>query len=269
MNEIKKFFSTAFMVISTLCSACLLFLVIGLLAKPADKNSRYTNAIKVARTASKIVDSTYDQDKIAVGTYEIDDLDVYFEEAIVAEPIEDGALRVTTVDVSEEYEFVDEGLFNWRCTRKSQLVTFHGTGYYMIDFSDFTTDSVVVDSSSHTVTITVPAPKLEMILNVDETEFYDSTRGWLTFTNINISPEELTQAEVDVIDIMTRTVNADHSNYDTALENASHMLTSLYQPIIDSVIEAQYEDAVNKKNSLDPMPYVSGYEVVIVFEGGF
>ena len=94
------------------------------------------------------------------------------------------------VDLKETLEW-DASWWDTDLFKKSQRITFFGTGLYTTDLSLLDEGDIILDEENNRILIQMNKPSVKQLaLNEEKTEFESTERGILRFGEIKVTPEE-------------------------------------------------------------------------------
>lgn len=158
-----------------------------------------------------------------------------FKDAILGEAGEHQELIVMEQPIKYATTLTREGPWQWEVFRKTQTITYSGTGVYTVDLSGLKEENISVDEEDKTVKITVPHAILQYVNpNYEEIEFSDTEKGLLAFTEIKLTTEELNELYKTVEQEMTELLNEEEI-LNQADEIARVKVWDIFQPLVTSV----------------------------------
>lgn len=175
-------------------------------------------------------------------------VEVNFSEVILSDHNETRKLIVSTQTGKVSTELTDRLIkqldFNW--LKKTQSVSYTGTGYFVVDLDNLTSANVIQDNDRKTVTIRIDHAYLEAIeidpnnIIIDEVKEGLLARGdiELTVADYNAIEKELRTRLEDKFDTVANGQKAD----DLALK----MVKEVYEPIVKA-IDRKYDVIVEFK----------------------
>lgn len=130
--------------------------------------------------------------------------------------------------------------------KKTQNVSYTGTGYFVVDLDDLTRDDVVLDKNNKTVTIFIDHAYLQAIEIDPEKIIIDEVKeGLLAWGDIKLTVSDYNAIEKDLRSRMVAEFDT-AQNAQTADDNALRMVKEIYEPVVKAV-DAEYEVRVEFK----------------------
>jgi hypothetical protein len=169
-------------------------------------------------------------------------VDVYFGDALFEEARKESKLIVMTREGSTSYVAEKEGAFGWDVFSQKKAMIFHGKAEYTVDLSQLDSDDIKIDSTKHIITITIPEPELSVEYLPEETEFFDTTNGFLSFGEMNITPEMSNELAVSGKERLKDEFQNDDESWAAARKFAEITVKELYEPVVRSVIDATVKE---------------------------
>lgn len=116
---------------------------------------------------------------------------------------------------------------------KTQDIKFSAIGKWTIDFSKITSDNIVMDENSKSITIFLSRPIKEVQLLEDETEFSEVKKGMFVWGDIVHTPEEYESIKHNVkCQALTKMIDMD--------EQAEKATSNSIEKIITTVTRSNY-----------------------------
>lgn len=248
--------------------AVVVFLVLGIvigvkIAKPKDPFGEKTAAgIADYVNVSDPVDGLEDQepDEVVVQQKVPYVVDVYFGDALFEEARKESKIIVMTREGSASYVAEKEGAFGWDVFSQKKAMIFHGKAEYTVDLSQLDSDDIKIDSTKRIITITIPEPELSVEYLPEETEFFDTANGFLSFGEMNITPEMSNELAVSGKERLKDEFQNDDESWAAARKFAEITVKELYEPVVRSVIDA----TVKEKD--DEFAIAPRYDIVVKTE---
>ena len=130
--------------------------------------------------------------------------------------------------------------------KKTQNVSYTGTGYFVVDLDDLTRDDVVLDKNNKTVTILIDHAYLQAIEIDPEKIIIDEVKeGLLAWGDIKLTVSDYNAIEKDLRSRMVAEFDT-AQNAQIADDNALRMVKEIYEPVVKAV-DAEYEVRVEFK----------------------
>ena len=187
-------------------------------------------------------------------------VDVYFGDILFEEARKESKLIVMTREGSSSYVAEKEGAFGWDIFSQKKAMIFHGKAEYTVDLSQLDSDDIKIDSNKRIITITIPEPELSVEYLPEETEFFDTANGFLSFGEMNITPEMSNELAVTGKERLKDEFQNDDESWAAARKFAEISVKELYEPIIRSVID----ETVKEKD--DVYAIAPRYDIVVKTE---
>ena len=158
-----------------------------------------------------------------------------FENAILGEASQHKELIVMEQPLSIQVTITKAGLGNLAVFSKVKNATYYGTGVYTIDLSVIDQDHIEVDEEKQNVTVFIPHSVLQYINpDLEATEFEDTEKGLLAFSDIKLTLEEQNLLEISIRDAMSERLNQEDL-FELADRYAVLSAWEIFQPLITSV----------------------------------
>lgn len=154
-----------------------------------------------------------------------------FQSAILGESREKQMYVVLEQDVTVETR-VTQSLLNLSVFEKSKTIRSKGTGYYAIDLSTLTENSIRVDDSEKNVVVTVPHAILYVLdYDVTASTFEDTQGGILALGELKLTMEQQNEIQKS-IDAAMHEVLETEEMFAFADEKGALMVYELFQPLV-------------------------------------
>jgi len=184
---------------------------------------------------------------------------VNFENIMLGEAGRHKKLEIMTQKVSVAHTATKNGLFNWGIFAQTKAMVFHGVGTYTVDLASIDETDFEVDDENQTITIHIPAPELSVEILPEETEFFDTSNGFLRFGEMNLTPETMTEIEVLGKEKLTEELRKDEQSAELARRFAELSVREIFQSIATAQVKATV-DAANDEYAM-PTYYVVKVEI--------
>lgn len=179
---------------------------------------------------------------------ESSDVEVNFSDVILSDPNETRKLIVSTQTGTVTTKLTDRLIqkLDFDFLKKTQNVSYTGTGYFVVDLDRLTAEDVVEDPEKKTVTIRIGHAYLQTIeIDPDSIIIDEVKEGLLARGDI-----ELTVADYNVIEKELRARLEDKfntaANGQAADDHALRMVKKVYEPIVKA-IDRSYQVVVEFK----------------------
>lgn len=164
-------------------------------------------------------------------------VEVDFSEVLVGQQQETRKLIISTHEVTVSTELSSSLIkqLDFDFLKKTQRVTYAGTGYFVVDLDSLTRASIVEDKENKTITIKIDHPHLQLIdidpdkIIVDEVQESLFARG-----DIKLTVNEYNEIEKNLINQMEIELNT-AENGQIANQAALRMVKEVYEPIVKAI----------------------------------
>ena len=130
--------------------------------------------------------------------------------------------------------------------KKTQKVSYTGTGYFVVDLDDLTRNDVLIDKENKIVTISIAHSYLEAIEIDPEKIMIDEVKeGLLAWGDIKLTVSDYNAIERDLKNRMEASLYT-AQNAQVADDNALRMVKEIYEPVVKAV-DTGYEVRVEFK----------------------
>lgn len=165
------------------------------------------------------------------------DMQVDFSEVIVGKENETRKLIVyeqeTTVSTQLTDRLIKKLDFDW--LKKTQRVSYTGTGYFVVALDGLTKDDVIEDKSKKEIRIKIAHSYLQTIEIKPENIIIDEVKeGLLAKGKIKLTVEDYNEIETELRKRMEEKFNS-ASNGQKADDSALEMVKNVYEPVIKAI----------------------------------
>lgn len=116
---------------------------------------------------------------------------------------------------------------HWYGSAKKDI-EFSAIGKWTIDFSKITSDNVVMNENSKSITIYLSKPIKDVILLEDETKFEKTENSWFCFGDIKYTAEEYETIKYNIkCEALSKMIDYDEQAKDCARESIHKMVTTI------------------------------------------
>ena len=116
---------------------------------------------------------------------------------------------------------------HWYGSAKKDI-EFSAIGKWIIDFSKITSDNIVMDENSKSITIYISRPIKSVELLENETKFSDTENKWFCFGDIEYTAEEYESIKYNIkCEALTKMMDIDEQAKDCARESIHKMVTTI------------------------------------------
>lgn len=130
--------------------------------------------------------------------------------------------------------------------KKTQKVSYTGTGYFVVDLDNLTQDDIVLDKNNKTVTIVIDHAYLQALeIDPDKIIIDEVKEGLLAWGDIKLTVSDYNAIEKELKNRMEEELNT-AQNGQAADDNALRMVKEIYEPVVKAV-DAAYEVRVEFK----------------------
>ncbi len=178
-------------------------------------------------------------EQIDINTIYLEDsgVEVNFSEVLLGSHEEMRKLIVSTQEATVSTELADKLIqkVDFDFLKKTQKVSYTGTGYFVVDLDNLTADNIVDDKEKKVLTIKIGHAYLQAIeIDPDKIMVDEVKKGLLTWGDI-----ELTVKDYNVIEKQLRDKLADKfntaENGQEADETALRMVKEVYEPVVKAI----------------------------------
>lgn len=167
---------------------------------------------------------------------------VSFSEVVLSPQNETRELIVSTQEATVSTNLEDRVIqqLDISALKRSQTVTYTGTGYFIVNLNTLTEKDIRVDDKNKTVTIQIEHAKLkDIVIDPDKVEIGSVKKGLLALGKLEITVNDYNEIEQELKDRMEATFNTG-DNLQEADDNALKMVKEIYEPVIHAV-DSSYE----------------------------
>lgn len=161
-------------------------------------------------------------------------LELSITDSILGEARETSELIVLEQDICATQVW-DKSWGDWDVFSKTKTITIFGTGYYVVDLSNISANSITVDEEKLTVTVNIPDPTLKNVdVNLEKTEFQETDNGLFRFGEIKVTAEQSTIMLAKCEEAMEKQLSTDNMTQ-KAKESADKKIVGILQPVVNAV----------------------------------
>ena len=167
---------------------------------------------------------------------------VSFSEVVLSPQNETRELIVSSQEATVSTNLEDRVIqqLDISALKRSQTVTYTGTGYFIVNLNTLTEKDIRVDDKNKTVTIQIEHAKLkDIVIDPDKVEIGSVKKGLLALGKLEITVNDYNEIEQELKDRMEATFNTG-DNLQEADDNALKMVKEIYEPVIHAV-DSSYE----------------------------
>ena len=162
---------------------------------------------------------------------------VDFSKVILSSHEETRKLIVSTQEATVSTELTDSLIkkLDYDFLKKTQKVSYKGTGYFVVDLDDLTEDSIQQDTKKKTLTIRINHAYLQAIeIDPDKIIIDEVKEGLLARGNIELTVKDYNNIEKELRNRLEAKFNT-AENGQQADDMALKMVKEVYEPIIEAV----------------------------------
>lgn len=173
---------------------------------------------------------------------------VDFAEVIVGKQEEQRTLIVSSQEATVSMELADRLIekLDFDFLKKTQTVSYTGTGYFVVDLDEITKADIVEDKANKTITIKIENAHLQVIeIDPDRILIADVKEGFLMRGDIELTVSDYNMIEKELRNKLETKFNT-VKNGQEANEIALRMVKEIYEPIVKA-INSEYSVRVEFK----------------------
>lgn len=162
---------------------------------------------------------------------------VDFSKVILSSHEETRKLIVSTQEATVSTELTDSLIkkLDYDFLKKTQKVSYKGTGYFVVDLDDLTEDSIQQDTKKKTLTIRINHAYLQAIeIDPDKIIIDEVKEGLLARGNIELTVKDYSNIEKELRNKLEMKFNT-AENGQKADDMALKMVKEVYEPIIEAI----------------------------------
>ena len=160
-----------------------------------------------------------------------------FSDVILSRPNETRKLIVSTQTGTVTTRLTDRLIqqLDFDFLKKTQNVSYTGTGYFVVDLDDLTADRVVTDSEKKTVTIFIDHAHLETIeIDPDKIIIEETRKGLLAWGEIELTVKDYKAIEQELRSRLEQKFNT-AENGQNADDIALKTVREIYEPVVQAI----------------------------------
>ena len=164
-------------------------------------------------------------------------VEVNFSEIILSHQNETRKLIVSTQDGTVTTKLTDRLIrqLDFDFLKKTQDVSYTGTGYFVVDLDSLTAANVIVDKDEKTVTIQIGHAYLQAIeIDPDKVVIDDVKESLLAWGDIKLTVADYNAVEQDLRTRLEKKFNT-AANGQAADELALQMVKEIYEPVVKAI----------------------------------
>ena len=175
-------------------------------------------------------------------------VEVDFSEVLLGSHEEMRKLIVSTQEATVSTELADKLIqkIDFDFLKKTQKVSYTGTGYFVVDLDNLTKDNIIQDKENKVITIKIGHAYLQAIeIDPDKVIVDEVKKGLLTWGDIELTVKDYNEIEKELRNRLEAEFNT-AENGQKADETALRMVKEVYEPIVRA-IDSQYNVVVQFK----------------------
>lgn len=165
------------------------------------------------------------------------DVEVDFSEVLLGKQEETRKLIVSTQEATVSTELSDRLLekLDFDFLKKTQKVSYTGTGYFVVDLDNLTRENIIEDKEKRIITIRIGHAYLQAIeIDPDEIIVDEVKEGLLARGDIELTVKDLNTIEKELKNRLETKFNT-AENGQTADDHALGMVKEVYEPIVKAI----------------------------------
>lgn len=196
-------------------------------------------------TTTTVFSETYNDgvEQIDINTIYLESsgVEVDFSEVLLGNQEETRKLIVSTQEATVSTELADKLIqkLDFDFLKKTQKVSYTGTGYFVVDLDDLTKESIIQDKKNKVITIKIGHAYLQAIeIDPDKIIVDEVKKGLLTWGDIELTVNDYNVIEKELRNRLETKFNT-AENGQQADEIALRMVKEVYEPVVKA-IDSQY-----------------------------
>lgn len=164
-------------------------------------------------------------------------VEVDFSEVLVSQQEETRKLIVSTHEATVSTELSSSLIkkLDFDFLKKTQRVSYTGTGYFVVDLDRLTGASIVEDKENKIITIKIDHPYLQLIdIDPDKIIVSEVQEGLFARGDIKLTVDEYNEIEKNLLNQMETELNT-AENGQIADQTALRMVKGVYEPIVKAI----------------------------------
>lgn len=165
------------------------------------------------------------------------DIEVDFSDVILSAQNETRLLKVSEQEATVSVTLTDRLIkgVDWKAFQKSQDVTYHGKGSFVVDLNTIDKTSLIEDKENHILTILIDHARLDAI-DIDPNDIIidEVNIGILNWGKINLTVEDYNALEKEIRNKLVAQFNT-VTNGQEADDIAKRMVKDTYEPIVKAI----------------------------------
>ena len=164
-------------------------------------------------------------------------VEVDFSEVLLGSHEEMRKLIVSTQEATVSTELADKLIqkIDFDFLKKTQKVSYTGTGYFVVDLDNLTKENIVDDKEKKTLTIKIGHAYLQAIeIDPDKIIVDEVKKGLLTWGDIELTVKDYNVIEKELRNRLEEKFNT-AENGQKADETALRMVKEVYEPVVKAI----------------------------------
>ena len=164
-------------------------------------------------------------------------VEVDFSEVLLGSHEEMRKLIVSTQEATVSTELADKLIqkIDFDFLKKTQKVSYTGTGYFVVDLDNLTKDNIIQDKEKKTLTIKIGHAYLQAIeIDPDKIIVDEVKKGLLTWGDIELTVKDYNVIEKELRGRLEEKFNTDQNGQE-ADETALRMVKEVYEPVVKAI----------------------------------
>lgn len=168
---------------------------------------------------------------------ESSNVEVNFSEVLLGSHEETRKLIVSTQEVTVSTELSDKVIqkLDFDFLKKTQKVSYTGTGYFVVDLDTLTKDSIIQDEENKVITIKIGHAYLQTIeIDPDKIIVDEVKKGLLAWGDLELTVKDYNVIEKELRSRLEAKFNT-AENGQKADETALRMVKEVYEPVVKAI----------------------------------
>ena len=164
-------------------------------------------------------------------------VEVNFSEVLLGSHEETRKLIVSTQETTVSTELSDKVIqkLDFDFLKKTQKVSYTGTGYFVVDLDTLTKENIVQDEENKVITIKIGHAYLQAIeIDPDKIIVDEVKKGLLAWGNLELTVKDYNEIEKELRNRLESKFNT-AENGQRADETALRMVKEVYEPVVKAI----------------------------------
>ena len=164
-------------------------------------------------------------------------VEVDFSEVLLSNQEETRKLIVSTQEATVSTELSDKLIqkVDFDFLKKTQKVSYTGTGYFVVDLDNLTKENIIQDKENKVITLKIGHAYLQAIeIDPDKIIVDEVKKGLLAWSNLELTVKDYNTIEKELRDRLETKFNT-AENGQEADEIALRMVKEVYEPIVEAI----------------------------------